>query len=152
MDKTGILVLIVDRHHELDEALAGMELDQMETSDSNETWTVKETLVHITYWEQALLADYDRWARGEPIHELESDEEINALNAKTREQGKSMPLKQALDEFNRSFRQIINWLNGLDDQELFRPFAYGMSLGEFIGEDTWKHYAEHLDLISFRNK
>jgi hypothetical protein len=147
MKKAEIQNKILEEHGKLEKALARIDPTCMEASESDESWTVKETLVHITAWEQVLLADYARLLRGETIHELGSDAEINALNAKTRAAGKDMPLPQALAEFASSFRQIIAWLGNLPETELDRPFAYGMTLGEFIGEDTWKHYSEHLEIF-----
>lgn len=147
MDKAEIQKRILKEHRKLEKALAGIDPTRMEDSASDETWTVKEALVHITAWEQVLLGDYARMVRGEPIHKLGSDEEINALNAKTRKFAKVKPLSQALAEFNTSYRQIIEWLEDLPETELVRPFAYGMTLGEFIGEDTWKHYSEHLEIF-----
>jgi hypothetical protein len=150
MNKTDLISSIQSEHCKLTDALARLKQDQMEISGSEKIWTVKETLVHITSWEQVLLADHARLSRGEPIHEVGSDAEINALNAITRSRAGSMPLEQVLTEFHDSFTQIIEWLDKLPEQELSRPFAYGMTLGEFIGEDTWKHYAEHLIQITPR--
>jgi hypothetical protein len=147
MKKAEILNRILEEHNNLEKVLAGIDPSRMEKSESDDIWTIKETLVHITAWEQVLLADYARLLRGETIHELGSDDEINALNEKTRATGKDMPLLQVLAEFVSSYRQIIAWLENLPETELDRPFAYGMTLGEFIGEDTWKHYSEHLEIF-----
>jgi hypothetical protein len=151
MNKTDLIKTIVTEHRKLEDALATIKADRMETSASENIWTVKETLVHITHWEQVLLADHARLVRGESIHELVDDEEMNTLNAEVRLHAKTIPLVQVLDEFNSSFRQLINWLEKLDEAELRSPFAYGMSLGEFIEEDTWKHYGEHLHLLTTIN-
>jgi hypothetical protein len=151
MDKTDLIKAIISEHRKLEEALATIQTDRMETSASENVWTVKETLVHITYWEQVLLADHARLVRGESIHELADDAEINTLNAEVRLHAKVIPLRKVLDEFNVSFQQLINWLEKLDEAELACPFAYGMSLGEFITEDTWKHYGEHLNLVESIN-
>jgi hypothetical protein len=147
MEKAEILNKILEEHEKIEKTLAGIDPTRMDDSDSEDAWTVKETLAHITAWEQVLLADYARLVRGESIHELGSDEEINGLNAETRERGKIMALSQVLAEFASSYRQIIKWLENLPETELDRPFAYDMTLGEFIGEDTWKHYAEHSGLL-----
>jgi hypothetical protein len=151
MNKKEIQKKILEEHGKLEKALAGMLPSQMEMSTTEETWTVKETLVHITFWEQVLFTDYARLVRGEAIHELGSDEEINALNANTRACGKTMPLPQVLADFASSYKQMVDWLENLPETELDRLFAYGMTLGEFIGEDTWKHYAEHLEMLSSRS-
>lgn len=150
MNKPDLIKIINAKQQKLEEGLAKLNPDLMEISDTPQQWTVKETLVHITSWEQVLLADYARLKRGETIHELSGEEEINAWNAETRIRGKAMPLDQVLAEFHATFQQIIDWLEKLPEEELKRPFAYGMSLGEFIGEDTWKHYDEHLDQITSR--
>jgi hypothetical protein len=144
MNKTDLITTILSEHQKLEDVLAGFKPDQMENSESDQVWTIKETLVHITSWEQVLLTDYAHLARGEAIHELGSDEEINAWNKETQIRAQSMELDQVLFEFQASFHQIIAWLEKLPETELDRPFMYSMSLDEFIGEDTWKHYQEHM--------
>jgi hypothetical protein len=111
-------------------------------------WTVKETLVHITFWEQTLLVDYTRWKRGEHVVELQGQTGMDAVNADVLLKAKTIPVQQALEDFPQSYRQFVDWLKMLDPVELDRPFMYGMSLGEFIAEDTWKHYREHLPLLT----
>jgi hypothetical protein len=152
MDKAFVLQKILEEHAKFETILAGVDPSRLELAGSEDNWTIKETLVHITAWEQVLLADYAKLVKGEKIDELGSDVEINALNASIRVRGKEIPLPQVLAEFNASYRQIIEWMENLPASELDRPFAYGMTLGEFIGEDTWKHYIEHLEGIYFRSE
>jgi len=147
MKKAKQITLIKSEHAKLDKALSQIPPNHMEVSDTSGEWSIKETLAHLTYWEKELLADYARWVNGQPIHEFESEEEINTLNDATRDKAKTMPLSQAVSEFHQSYDQLIAWLDSLPESELDRPFAYGMTLGEFIGEDTWKHYQEHLYLF-----
>lgn len=145
MNKADLLVRIAESHQKLDAALARIDQQDMEFSPSPEQWTVKETLVHITAWEQTLLADYRKLVKGEPIHEFDGAEEIDEHNAAICSRAQGMPLQQAKTEFQITYAQIVAWLENLSEDELERPFAYGMTLGDFIGEDTWKHYEEHLE-------
>jgi uncharacterized damage-inducible protein DinB len=147
MNKAELIESIIIEHKKLEAALAKLDPEQMETSLSADIWTIKETLVHITFWEQKLLKDHACWKRGDPLAELQGQEGVDAVNSGTLLKAKAIPLQQALEEFTLSFRQIMDWLDALDLNELDRPFKYGMSLGEFIAEDTWKHYAEHLPLL-----
>jgi hypothetical protein len=152
MDKATLLSTIKTEHTKLESILAVLPPSLMEVDTPGQYWTIKETIVHITSWEQVLLADYSRLKQGETIHELDGDDEINESNAATRKNAASKSADEALAEFNKSFRQIVVWLENLPEDDLDWPFAYGMTLGEFICEDTWKHYAEHLPLLSSRAK
>lgn len=148
MNKAQLLEKILSGHRQLEEALVKIDPQDMERSTSKDEWTVKETLVHLSSWEKVLLEDHARLMRGEKIHELSGQGEVDARNAATRERAGHIPLDQAVAEFNDSYRQLLQWLENLPESELDRPFAYSMSLGEFVGEDTWKHYAEHLENIT----
>jgi hypothetical protein len=148
MNKVHLLEKIQSGHRQLEEALAKIDPQDMECTTSKEGWTVKETLVHLTSWEKVLMEDHASLRRGEKIHELSGQGEIDARNAETRERAGHIPLDQAVAEFDDTYRQLLQWLENLPESELDRPFAYGMTLGEFVGEDTWKHYAEHLENIT----
>lgn len=148
MAKTALVTKIMTEHAKLDAALAGLSLEQMDKSFKPGDWTVKETLVHLTAWERTLINDFGRWKRGEPLTELKGQAGVDAANAETLRKAGTMPLRQALDEFHSTFHELTDWLQKLDPDDLSRPFMYEMTLEEFIVEDTYKHYAEHLYLVN----
>lgn len=148
MQKDEILAAVNAGHKKIESALAALSPDQMETPSANGGWTVKETLVHMTFWELQLLEDFAVLKRGETPVELNGQEGIDAVNAGTISKAKTMQLASVLEDFKASFRQLTAWLEELDPVDLNRPFMYGLSLEEFIAEDTWKHYAEHLPLLN----
>jgi hypothetical protein len=82
------------------------------------------------------------------VVELQGQTGMDAVNADVLLKAKTISVQQALEDFPQSYRQLMDWLKILDPVELDRPFMYGMSLGEFIAEDTWKHYREHLPLLT----
>lgn len=148
MNKTDLIKRIIHERGELETVIHQLNPAQMETPTVPDGWTVKEVMGHITFWEQNLLADFAGLARGEPVRELNSSDEINALNDGMRKKNAVMMLSQVKEEFELSGRQLLDWLHALPEAELDRPFAYGMNLGEFVEEDTWKHYREHRDMVS----
>ncbi len=148
MTKTDLIPKILAEHAKLDAELAGLSLDQMDKSIKPGEWTVKETLVHLSAWERTLMDEFGRWKRGEPLTELQGQAGVDAVNAETLKKAGLMPPRQALDEFHSTFCELTDWLQMLDPGDLPRPFMYGMTLEEFIAEDTYKHYAEHLYLIN----
>lgn len=147
MGKIDLIEKIKTGHAELDTALAGLSPEQLENSFVSGEWTVKETLVHLTARERTLIEDHARWKRGESVTESQGQSGVDAVNAETLRKAGPMPLKKALDEYHSTFRELTAWLDGLDPEDLCRTFMYGMSLEEFITEDTYKHYNEHLYLI-----
>jgi hypothetical protein len=148
MNKMELVQAVSVSHRKIEDTLEKISPDKMEISSSSGEWTVKETLVHLTFWERTLLEDYSRLKRGEPLVELQGDGAMDTVNGATLLKAKTMPLAEVLEDFNSTFQQLTDWLAGLDPGELDRPFMYGMSLGGFIQEDTWKHYDEHLPLLN----
>jgi hypothetical protein len=150
MNKIELLKAVSAGHREIENALEKINPDRMEGSIFVGGWTVKETLVHLTSWERRLMDDYVCWKRGLPLIELQGQNAVDATNALTLTKAKTMPLTEVMEDFDTTFQQMTDWLAGLDPDELGRPFMYGMSLGEFIAEDTWKHYEEHLPLLKLK--
>ncbi|BCY17795.1 MAG: maleylpyruvate isomerase family protein [Chloroflexi bacterium] len=152
MDKIDLIEKIRNGHTELERALGGLSPEQLENSFVPGEWTVKETLVHLSGWERTLIEDHARWKRGEPLTELQGQSGVDAFNAELLKAAGKMSLGQVLDEFHSSFRALTDWMEDLEPEDLSLPFMYGMSLEEFIAEDTYKHYGEHLYLIGRHQK
>lgn len=119
----------------LEAAVARLSDEQMLEPCTCGEWSVKDELAHVVFWEQHLLADAARVRRGETVHEVQ-DAEVNAINAANWERNKDKPLDQARKDFQTSYSQVVAWLEGASEEELAKPYAYGMTLGEFVKIDT----------------
>jgi uncharacterized protein (TIGR03083 family) len=113
------------------------------------SWTVRDVLGHIVFWEQDFLHNLELMRRGEPLYEITNDQ-VDATNDAAYQHYKDLPLDEMRAEFDRSHQQVVAWLTAAPQEELDRPFMYRRTVGEFVEYDTWGHYAEHMpDLEKF---
>ena len=131
----------------LDEALARLTPEQLLQPGVVGEWSVKDIMAHVISWEQHLLSDYGKLFSGEEVREFESNDEINAINAATYARYRDIPLPEIRAEFERSYQQVVAWLEAATDEQLSTPYLYKMTVGEFVKVDTWGHYAEHIEQI-----
>lgn len=146
MNKQENLERLTSARERLDAAITRLTVEQLTRPGGCGEWSVKDILAHVVFWEQDLLRGYASLRRGEAVREY-SDQEINAVNARVRRENFTRPLAEVMDEARASFRQVSAWLAVLEEDELARPYAYGLTLGEFIKVDTWEHYEEHVPPI-----
>jgi hypothetical protein len=121
-------------------------------------WAVKDHLMHVAAWEDALLA---RLA-GRPPHEaLGIDEAVLAQDEDTENAAifarhRQRPLPEVLDAVRASHRATRARLAGLKDHavagtvaDLLPPGSEsdGSSAAAWIGGNTWEHYEAHHDWI-----
>jgi len=121
-------------------------------------WAVKDHLMHVAAWEDALLARLT----GRPIYEalgldvatLGTDE--NAENAAIFEQHRHRPLAEVLEAARASHRATRAKLATLSDRAVGGVVADVVPPGvdrdespaaAWIAGNTWEHYAAHLSWI-----
>src|SRR5882724_8100683 len=99
--KASLLATIEAEHARLEEALASLSKEQMVQSGVAGLWTVKDVLVHLTWWEQDLVR---RIETGERLDtRLKEDRmEVDHANARIVEARRATGLAVVLEEFRRS--------------------------------------------------
>ena len=126
-------------------------------------WAVKDHLAHIAAWELGIA----RLLRGRPRFEaMGVDElvrqrwELDEINERIYRQAADLTPSQALQTFNEAHEEMLAALDGLDDEDLLRPYAGYAAQGEpqppTAGQDpvvgwiignTFVHYDEHAETI-----
>jgi hypothetical protein len=121
-------------------------------------WAVKDHLMHVAAWEDALLARLT----GRPVHEalgvdeatLSQDEDTE--NAAIFARHRHRPLAEVLEAAQASHRAIRARLAALGDRAVAGSVADLVPPGTerdespaaaWIGGNTWEHYAAHLSWI-----
>lgn len=145
MNKDELLLKIRSSRQRLEEALANIRADQMDRVILHGQWSVRDMVGHICFWEDKLLSLYDILSSG-GIPEALGD--IDVLNANALEKYKSKPLQSILDGEMEAYKKILQLVNQAKEAELFEPgyFSWmnGHSFAEFISDNTYLHYDEHL--------
>jgi hypothetical protein len=120
-------------------------------------WSVKDHLAHIGAWEHSLLAlieGRDRLAGmglQEPV-----EENTDAVNEAVRKEHENDTADEALGYFRDSHGQLMAALAKLSDTDLEQPYSHYQPLdpdqkrpvGDWVGGNTYEHYAEHIAWIN----
>jgi uncharacterized protein (TIGR03083 family) len=119
-------------------------------------WTIKDHLAHLAAWEMgiaALLQRRPRWAAMGLDKATAASYDMDEMNQVIYRQHRERSLAEVMAYFEEAHHQLLAALDGLADEELFKPYAYFESradsdddtrpiIGWIIG-NTYEHYAEH---------
>ena len=135
--KADFLAYIQAEHAQLEALLATLSEEQMLRAGVAGAWSVKDVLVHLTWWEQDLLA---KLATGEVLDpELKGDPlAVDHANALIIEAKRKTPLAEVLAEFLSSYQQVLRAIEELSEEDLAREATY-----QYLVNNTGAHYAEH---------
>jgi|GraSoiStandDraft_54_1057290.scaffolds.fasta_scaffold130811_3 hypothetical protein len=156
MDKSSLLHEMSNGYTALENILAPLNQAQMTTPGVNGDWSIKDILAHLNAWQDYLVIRLQAATRNEvPAVGVLSDEDegntVDRLNADFYEENKARPLDEVLAEFHTTYRQIVEAVQALSDEDLFEPkrFAWmkGNALWELIPGNTYGHYLEHIESI-----
>src|SRR2546422_7552973 len=107
MTKTDLLSAAEDQYKALRAALEGLDERQL-TQVWLGVWSIKEIVAHISGWHRELGPALERMARGErPIPEGVSYDDADAWNAKFAAARKATPVRQVLDDLERSHADFM---------------------------------------------
>ncbi|MBA3944759.1 MAG: ClbS/DfsB family four-helix bundle protein [Herpetosiphonaceae bacterium] len=153
--KTELLASIDQGWSHLEQTIHSLNDSQLTTLRDTQGWSVKDHLVHITAWEQSLLALLEGRNRDQAMglddtqnRSMESDEVNNIIYQHNRE--RSLADVQAALE--RSHAEVVAAISGLSDADLRKPYSHYQPddlpsnsdpvVGWIIG-NTYEHYDEH---------
>ena|SRR5579859_1553601 len=150
IDKAILLDNMSAAHDALEKTLTPLNEAQMTTPGVNGEWSIKDLLVHLTAWQQRLLAAI---RAGEPaISPLDiSGEEVNGLNQQFYQENKSRSLNAVLAAFRTASSQLLASVEAMTDEDLIDPQRFswtgGKPLWQFVAGETYEHILEHIGSI-----
>jgi len=120
---------------------------QMVWPGSMGDWSVKDILAHLVDWEQRFIEWYKSGLRGETPKTPEPGftwRELPKLNHIWYERHKNDSLESVLDQFEKSYREILELVEGMTEQEIFEdsyyPWTGASPLLPWIAANTSSHY------------
>lgn len=148
--KEEVLDSVRREHEALAHTLARLNAAQMTTpglyADENPDWTVKDSLAHITWWEQSVFGwlGHEFAVPRSPIPEgANGDDEINRYIF---EGNRERSLDDVLNSFNHSYNELVSALQAASEEQLNQPRKSapdGPPLWEIIPGNTYEHYQIH---------
>jgi hypothetical protein len=153
MNKAQLLDEMNTGYAAFENMLAPLDEKEMNTSGVNGDWSIKDILAHLAAWQRYLVIRLQAAARNEEpaVHGLVDDEDTDKMNAHFYEENKSRPLAEVLADFHTTYRQVVEAVQALSNEDLFEPQRFswmkGNALWELVPGNTYEHYQEHIGSI-----
>ena len=155
--KAEVLARMAGARARVEAAIAGKG-EGVLTRPGDDGWSVKDHLAHLSAWQRSLIALLEGGSRRAAmgVEEVSQEEEggFAAINAVLHERTKHLPLDAVLAEFRQSRQDLLAVLDGLSDEDLYRPYSdyqpndppYNPDpvIG-WIAGNTFGHEEEHLE-------
>lgn len=151
--KAELLGAVREERAALEEAVDALEEGQMLDPVFDGGWSVKDTLAHITAWEQLMIGWVEQSLRGEePQRPVTGDDWVDRLNARLYEENADRPLDEVLEEFAGSYQEALALVERLEEDDLFDPERFpwrdGSPLWQMVAANTNWHYKDHRQAIA----
>ena len=159
--KAELLVDIEQAWASLSTTLDGLTEAQMTLPQDAQGWTVKDHLIHLTFWERSAVF----FLQGQPRHQGLGVEEAlylkgndDEINTAIYQQHKGVSLNETLAQLRSTYQQLLQVLQRLTDADLQKPYRHylpeepgegdGPSALNVIYSNSAHHFAEHLPWIA----
>ncbi|HNP72770.1 MAG TPA: DinB family protein [Kouleothrix sp.] len=125
--------------------IAGLSDADRDTPGTAERWSVKDTLAHITFWQQASIERLEA-ARDGRDPTMYGD--FQPVNERVFEERRALPWAQVLADAEQAHTGLRNALHTLDAQQLTDPERFAWAQGQalasgVLGNGFW-HPIEHV--------
>lgn len=115
-------------------------------------WSVKDSLVHLTFWEGQLVTMLFQLRSGAPPSTVHfSGRSVDEINADWLAKSKTRAWEMAWSDFTGLAKQLERRIGDFEDRELnnsrFNPKLKGRPLIDWIISDTYEHEDEHREAI-----
>ena len=152
--KTELITKLKTNRDELLNLLANLSDDQLTTIPVVGEWSIKDSIGHISYWEQ-VIHDHVRESitEGHP-HPMRDDEKDDIVNPREAAKRKDWSWQRVHAEFENTRRALIERVESLSEEQLAfvvpNPWwdeTGFYSVGAMIESDAIGHAREHIEQI-----
>ncbi len=156
MDKQALLAEMQAGRQRLEDVLARLSEQQMLEPALFGTWSIKDWLGHLEYWERRAAEIYLALREGKPVPPsgyATVDELNNSVYAANRDR----PLAEVRRDEENAYRSLLVMVENAPEADMSDPqrFAWsnGQPFSEWIAGNSYGHYEEHWpDLVAWLNK
>ena len=98
----------------------------MTATGVNGDWSIKDVLVHLTAWQQRLLAELQKAGRGDKADMCGVDingEEMDRLNEQFYQENKNRPLNEVLNDFYSTHTSMLAAVQAMSSEDLTLAYS-----------------------------
>ncbi len=120
------------------EALDGIPDDRLSEPGAIGTWSIKDVMGHIAYWDDQAVINAARFSGGAPA---DAEVDVEAANAREAAAAADRSVDEQRTAMQRAHESVVATL------ETAPPGGNRVGLCGCLEEDTFEHYDEHADDI-----
>ncbi len=154
LSKSELLAKIEQTWNALMSFLDGLTSEQREQRTDAAGWTVKDHAIHLSLWEDNLIALLNGRSRTEDfsVSQATWDQGSDAINAVLQPRHHQRTWDDVRQAMTASHRRVLDTVGGMTEAELMLPYEHyqpgihreGPILW-WINGNTWEHYPEHME-------
>lgn len=156
--KSDLLDKIQSSHASLLEKIRGLSDDQL-TRPGSSGWSIKDHLAHLAAWEAGMVALLQHKPR---LQAMGLDSSVSwssgtdEINDRVHQRHAGLSLSEVLQLFDDTHRQMLQVLETLTEEDLYRPYASYVPDGSddrrdpviyWVVGNTFKHFDEHREYL-----
>ena len=144
MDRSQLLKRLDRAWGEFKDSYGGLSDSELLEPGVTGTWSVKDIIAHVTWWEEEALTHLPLiLAGGRPPKYSVTYGGIDAFNAQMSEQKKDLPLAVVLQQRDETHRRLIEFIQTVPEDQIVRETRFRRRLRL----DTYSHYPKHTEQI-----
>ena len=144
MDRAQLLGRIDRAWNSLRESYAGLSDSELLESGATGSWSVRDIIAHVTWWEEEALKHLPGILSGErPPRYSVAYGGIDAFNAMMTEKRRGLSLPDVLAQRDEVHRRLIEFVRSAPDDQIVRETRFRRRLRL----DTYGHYPKHAAAI-----
>lgn len=108
------------------------------------TWSVRDIIAHVTWWEEEALTHLPRILEGErPPKYSVTYGGIDAFNAQMTEEKRNLSLSEVLKQRDETHSRLIDFIQNVPEDQIAQETRFRRRLRL----DTYSHYPKHAEAI-----
>lgn len=128
-----------EKHDLLAAQLAALTDEQLTQPGVTDDWSVKDHLVHLTWWARRVIDMLG--GAPDPIPALGlPDPNDDTINARVRELSRARPLAEVRADFDTTYQDVLRFMAAVPAETLTAKYGW-------ISASTDDHYAEHAAML-----
>lgn len=149
MDKTTLLRDMRETHAQVRAAVAALDDDALlAEAPGMPGWTRKDVLAHLEWWSDHSARVVGALLAGEEPYDRSGLSDIDAHNARIRDEARSRPARDVRDGETEAFDRVLAAVEAAPEEVLMEAGRFAWlddePLVETVAWDTIRHYPEHL--------
>jgi DinB superfamily len=128
----------------LKESYAGLSESQLTEPGVTGSWSVKDIIAHVTWWEEEALKHLPLIVKGgKPPRYSTEYGGIDAFNAQMTELKRGLSLPDVLRQMDETHRRLVAYVQSAPEEQFTRETRFRRRLRL----DTYSHYPKHAKAI-----